>query len=230
MADLTHLGRVLVIAPHPDDEILGCGGTMARLASEGHEVHVAVATQGHPPAFSEESVEQVRREMKAAHEIVGVTKAHLLDLPAAALDRVPAMELNARLGQLIGAIEPDTIFLPFVGDIHTDHQLIFLASMVAARPRHDQAPSRIYCYETLSETNWYAPPITPAFVPNLFVDISDTLEAKLDAFAAFASQVRAFPEERSIEAIEALARVRGATVHLRAAEGFVLVREIARKA
>ncbi|KRA83614.1 PIG-L deacetylase family protein [Altererythrobacter sp. Root672] len=230
MGELKHLGRVLVIAPHPDDEILGCGGTMARLAAEGHDVHVAIATQGYPPAFSEESVAQVRREMTNAHEIVRVTKTHVLDLPAAALDQVPASELNARLGRLVEEVEPDTLFLPFVGDIHGDHQLIFLASMVAARPRHDKAPSRIFCYETLSETNWYAAPITPAFVPNVFVDIADTLQVKLDAFAAFESQVRRFPEERSIEAIEALARVRGAAVHLRAAEGFMLIREIARKA
>ncbi|MBO9517198.1 MAG: PIG-L family deacetylase [Porphyrobacter sp.] len=229
MSQLKHLGRVLVIAPHPDDEILGCGGTIARLAAEGHEVHVAIATQGCPPAFSEESVEQVRREMKRAHEIVRVTRTHVLDLPAAALDQVPASELNAKIGRLVDEVEPDTLFLPFIGDIHGDHQLIFLASMVAARPRHDKAPSRIFCYETLSETNWYAPPTTPAFVPNVFFDITDTLDAKLDAFAAFESQVRSFPEERSIEAINALAQFRGATVHVRAAEAFMLIREIARK-
>ncbi|MBT2134058.1 PIG-L family deacetylase [Croceibacterium sp. LX-88] len=229
MSDLKHFGRVLVIAPHPDDEILGCGGTIARLSAEGQEVHVAVTTQGYPPAFSEESVAQVRREMTSAHEIVRVSQTHVLDLPAAALDQVPASQLNAKLEQLVKDVAPDTLFLPFVGDIHGDHQLIFLASMVAARPRHDKAPSRIFCYETLSETNWYAAPVTPAFVPNVFIDISDTLETKVRAFAAFASQVRPFPDERSIEAIESLARIRGAAVHLRAAEAFVLVREIARK-
>lgn len=225
---LAEFGRVLVIAPHPDDEILGCGGTLARLASEGHEVHVAVATRGSPPAFSEESVARVAAEMKSAHAQIGIAKTHQLDFPAAALDTVPASELNAAIGQLVAEVRPDTLLLPFVGDIHGDHQLAFLAAMVAARPRNDWAPHRICCYETLSETNWYAPPVTPAFVPNFYVDISGHLETKLRAFQTFESQVRPFPEERSVEAIEALARFRGSTVYLKAAEAFMLVREIVR--
>jgi len=225
---LNHLGRVLVVAPHPDDEILGCGGTMARLADEGHEVHVAVATRGRPPAYSEEGVAAVRAEMQVAHAVVGVAQTHLLDFPAAGLDTVPAGELNAALGELVERIRPDTLFLPFVGDIHGDHQSVFLAAMVAARPRHDQAPAQVFCYETLSETNWYAAPITPAFLPDTYVGIGATLHRKLEAFRAFSSQVRPFPEERSIEAIEALARLRGATVHLSAAEAFINVRQILR--
>ncbi|MBY6128409.1 PIG-L family deacetylase [Qipengyuania aquimaris] len=228
MNDLASLGRVLVVAPHPDDEVLGCGGTMARLAAEGISVHVLVATQGKPPAFDPEGVAQVRAEMLEAHKLLEVVETHEVDLPAAALDTVPAAQVNAEIGRIIEDISPDTLFLPHIGDIHGDHAIVFQASMVAARPRHNRAPARILCYETLSETNWYAPPMTPAFMPNVFIDVSETLDRKLDAFRCFQSQVRPFPEERSIEALEALARSRGATVHVKAAEAFMNVRQIIR--
>ena len=228
MKDLSHFGRTLVIAPHPDDEILGCGGTMARLMDEGSEVVVAIVTTGQPPAFTPDHTALVEREVRQAHEIIGVRDCRFMGLPAAALDTVPGAALNAKFQELIVDVRPDTLLLPFVGDIHVDHQLSFLAAMVAARPRHNEAPSLIMCYETLSETNWYAAPTTPAFVSNAFIDISATVERKLQAFGAITSQLRAFPEERSLEALGALATLRGATVHLHAAEAFTIVRQIYR--
>ena len=221
-------GRVLAIAPHPDDEILGCGGTLARLVEEGGDVTIAIATTGKQPAFPANQVEQVQEEMRRAHSIIGITDTRLLDLPAAALDTIPASECSALFAELVDEVRPDTLLLPFVGDIHLDHQLTFLASMVAARPRHDNAPSQILCYETVSETNWYAAPTTPAFVPDVFIDISDTIDRKVDAFHAFKSQVRSFPDERSPETLRALATVRGSAVHLRAAEAFMHIRSIHR--
>lgn len=220
------MGKTLVIAPHPDDEILGCGGTLARLAADGCPTAVAIVTTGRPPQFSEGLVSRLSVETKAAHDLIGVGDTRYLDLPAAALDTVPAAQLNAVLGNLVQDFAPDTVFIPFVGDVHVDHQLTFLAAMVASRPRHLRAPRRIYAYETLSETNWYAPGITPAFIPNVFVDISQTLEKKLDAFRCFKSQIRDFPDERSIEAIRALAVMRGASMYRGAAEAFMLVRQI----
>ncbi|MFL0357234.1 PIG-L deacetylase family protein [Erythrobacter sp. GH1-10] len=225
---IENFGRTLVIAPHPDDEVLGCGGTIARLVAQGDEVQVLVATEGKPPQFPQDGVERVREEMRIAHATLGVTQTHQLDLPAAALDTVPASKVNAAIAERIDSIRPETLLLPFFGDIHSDHQIVFTAAMVAARPRSAQAPRQILCYETLSETNWYAPPMTPAFTPNVFVDISDTLSKKIEAFKKFESQVRPFPEERSVEAIEALARLRGSTVFLKAAEAFATVRQIVR--
>lgn len=224
---LDQIQKALVIAPHPDDEVLGAGGTIARLARQGCDVQVCILTRGHASRFPEAMTNHVREESAMAHRTLGVSRTHFCDLPAAELDQVPHAELNERMGEIIGEMQPDALFLPFVGDIHLDHQLAFLSAMVAARPRHDHAPSLILAYETLSETNWLAPGVTPAFIPNFFVDISDTLETKLAAFAAYASQVRAFPDERSLEALRALAIVRGATVFRRAAEAFMLVRQIA---
>ena len=223
---LAHLGKTLIVAPHPDDEVLGCGGTIARLADSGQEVHVAVVTRGYEPAFPEAMVEQVRAELVEAHKILGVAQCHFLDLPAAALDTLPGSQLNAAIGGLVRDIAPETLFLPFLGDIHVDHQLVFIAGLVAARPRGPEAPRRVYAYETLSETNWAAPGLTETFAPNVYFDISDTIERKLRAFARFESQVKPFPDERSLKTIEALATVRGSTVYLPAAEAFMLLREI----
>jgi LmbE family N-acetylglucosaminyl deacetylase len=219
------IDRALVIAPHPDDEVLGCGGTMARLAANGADVHVGIVTRA-TARFGPGAAETGVREARNAHQQLGVTRTHFLNLPAAELDTLPHARLNEAIGTLVAAVAPDTLFIPFVGDIHLDHQLAFLSSMVAARPRGAAPPRRVYAYETLSETNWYAPGITPAFTPNVHVDISATLERKLDALACYASQVKAFPDERSIEAVRALATLRGAAVNRRAAEAFLLLRQI----
>lgn len=225
-AMLERIGRALVLAPHHDDEILGCGGVMARLAEMGAEVHVAIVTSGQPPRFSIESIRQVRAEAEAAHAALGISATHYLDLPAAELDSVPHAALNAAIGDLVARLDPDTLFIPFVGDVHLDHQLVFASAMVAARPRPGHYPARILAYETLSETNWNAPMLTPAFVPNIFVDISDQLDRKLQAFGLYASQLQPPPHERSLAALKALATLRGATAHRSAAEAFVLIREV----
>lgn len=226
MSAVARFGRTLVLAPHPDDEVLGCGGTIARIADAGGEVHVGVVTRGEPPQFSETQVAQVRAEAERAHARLGVARAHFLDLPAARLDRLPRAELNAVIEGLVSEVRPETLFVPFVGDLHFDHRLVFDAAMVASRPRGQGGPMRVLAYETMSETNWSAPHLGPPFAPNVFIDISDQLEAKLEAFACFASQCRPFPDERSTEALNALARLRGATVHCRAAEAYFLVREL----
>ncbi len=220
-------GPALIIAPHPDDEILGAGGTMARLADAGREVHVAILTEGRPPLFSPEQTRAVQAEAAAAHVRLGVAHTHWLGYPAAELSEVPHRELNSGIGKLVAAVAPDTLFVPHPGDIHLDHQLAFLSSLVASRPYEDTYPKSILAYETLSETNWNAPYLTPAFTPNVFIDITDTLESKLAAFALYASQVKPPPHERSMDALRALATLRGATVHRPAAEAFVLVRGVA---
>ena len=227
LTDLAAAGPVLIIAPHPDDEVLGVGGTMARLADEGAPVHVAVLTAGRPPRFDARQVGTVRAEAAEAHRTLGVTETHWLDLPAAALDTVSHAEANDSLGALVRRIDPATIFLPHPGDIHLDHQLAFLSGMVASRPHQARFPTAILAYETLSETNWNAPYLTPAFLPNCFVDITASIDRKLAAFGQFASQHRPAPHERSVETIRALATLRGATVHRPAAEAFVAIRLLA---
>ncbi|WBU52624.1 PIG-L deacetylase family protein [Paracoccus sp. SCSIO 75233] len=224
--DLCHEEPVLVIAPHPDDEVLGVGGTIARLADAGVRVHVAIVTTGKTPRFPAAQVAKVRAEASAAHEVLGVADTHYLDCPAAELDGYAHTDLNEAIFSVVQSINPRTIFAPHPGDIHLDHQLSFLSVLVASRPHQHHYPRRIFAYETLSETNWNAPYLTPAFVPQVFVDISQTLQRKLDAFAKFTSQQKDAPHERSVDALTALATLRGATVHRHAAEAFVAVRMV----
>ena len=226
MLDFQAMREVAVIAPHPDDEVLGCGGTIARLAAAGSRVHVITVTRGQPPHFDQDAVDEVTAQAAAAHRRLGVHQSHFLDLPAARLDTVGQAEVNAQVGALLDQVAPDLLFLPFYGDIHHDHRIAFTAAMVWARPRHSRTPASIWAYETLSETNWFAPPATPSFIPTAFVDISDTIEAKLAAFACYGSQLKNFPDERSPEAMLALAQTRGATVYRPAAEAFALIRAI----
>lgn len=219
--------RLLVIAPHPDDEVLGVGGTMARFGQEGHDVVVAIVTQGDPSLFDPASVEQVRQEALEAHQRLGVRDTIFLEgFPAALLDTIPHARLNEAMGKLLDDVKPDILFVPFNGDLHRDHRLVFESALVAARPHPTQPLQAIYAYETLSETNWNAAPLTPGFLPNTYFDISSVLELKLEAMRSYQSQLKPFPHERSLEAIRALARLRGATVGFEAAEAFVLIRSV----
>jgi LmbE family N-acetylglucosaminyl deacetylase len=217
---------VLVVAPHADDEVLGAGGTIPRFAAEGAEVTVAVLTGGFPPDFPAGEEDLIRQEAIRAHEILGIKETVYLDFPAAALDTVPHRELNAGLSSVYKRVNPTYVFVPFLGDVHRDHQAAFQSAMVMCRPIGGHVPRAVLAYETISETNWNTSPITPGFLPNTYVDISDYLERKLDAFRAYASQVRPFPHERSIETMRAMAIMRGTTVHLPAAEAFISLRII----
>lgn len=216
--------RVLVVAPHADDEVLGVGGTIARFAAQGDEVHVLVASRGYPPAFSVELERQTMEEALAAHRLLGVADTTFLDFPAAALDTVEHRDMNARLGEVVDRVAPQVVFVPFSGDIHLDHQHVFLSTLVALRPNGRLCPRAIYAYETLSETNWSVPYLMPNFVPNVFIDIGAHLETKIAAMQTFATQIKQFPHARSVEALRALAALRGSTVGCAAAESFVLIR------
>lgn len=221
------MSRVLVIAPHPDDEVLGVGGTMARFAYEGYDVFVAIVTHGDPSMFDPDFVERGRQEALEAHRLLGVRDTIFLEgFPAALLDTIAHSRLNEALQKLLDALKPQILFIPFYGDIHLDHRLVFESALVAARPNSRQQIEAIYAYETLSETNWNAPPLTPGFLPNTYFDISAFLEVKLKAMSVYQTQLKSFPHERSLEAIQALAKLRGATVGLPAAEAFVLIRAV----
>lgn len=218
-------GRALVVAPHPDDEVLGVGGTIARMVAAGTDVWVVIMTMALAPRFGDDVLSTGRREARAAHEALGVSQTRFLPFPAAGLDTAAHADVNDALLEVFREARPSSVFVPFNGDLHRDHQESFVSALVCSRPSVD-GPRSIYAYETLSETNWNAPYVTPAFLPNVFVDISDHLGAKLEAMSLYRSQLRSFPSERSIEALQALATLRGATVGFAAAEAFVLLRDM----
>jgi len=220
--------NVLVMATHPDDEVLGCGGVMARHADQGDGIHVLVVTRGVPEIFPPSEIEQTRGELRRAHELLGVASCRFLDLPAPKLDMVPQCELAQAISGAVRELQPRTVYLPHHGDLHIDHRAVYLASLVAVRPVNACPVRRVLCYETLSETDWAPPRPDQTFVPTVFVDISEHLTRKLEALACYQSQLRPFPNPRSPDAVEALARLRGSTVGVAAAEAFVLVRQIDR--
>jgi LmbE family N-acetylglucosaminyl deacetylase len=218
--------KVLVVSPHPDDEVLGAGGSIARLASEGNEVTVAIATKGWEPLFSDSQVEQVRAEARVANEILGVKTLRFMDMPVTKLNELPKHELNGKFEQLMSEEEPEMVFLPFGGDLQEDHGQVFRACMVALRPAASgKYVRRILCYETVSETHWCSGNIEARFEPHLWMDISEHLPAKLEAMRSYKSQLQQEPDARSLEAVTSLAKWRGSMVGMSAAECFVVVRE-----
>ncbi|MCI9422056.1 PIG-L family deacetylase [Lachnospiraceae bacterium WCA-9-b2] len=218
--------NVLVIAPHPDDEILGTGGTIAKRAAQGHDVYVCIVTKGCEPLFHEKYVEKGRSECRKADEYLGVKETIFLDFPAVMLEEVPRYELNDGILGVIQRIKPEEVYVPHRGDMQIDHKIVVDAAMVALRPKYSHKVKRIYAYETLSETGWDIPNVMNEFIPTVYEDISDTINKKIEAMNIFQSQLASFPNARSIGAIEALARFRGSTVTLEAAEAFGIVREI----
>ncbi len=218
--------NILVIAPHPDDEILGCGGTIAKHAAFGDDVFVAVVTKGTSPMFPAELIEQGRAECRKADSFLGVKETIFLDFPAARMEEVPRHELNETLIKLIQKIRPEVVYLPHRGDMQLDHKMTVDAAMVALRPKYEHLVSKIYAYETVSETGWDIPNTVNEFIPNVYNDISGFLETKLKALSYFQSQIAVYPNARSIKAVEALAIYRGTTVGVNAAESFNLIREI----
>jgi len=218
--------KVMVIAAHVDDEVLGCGGVMARHVDHGDEVHVAIVTRPDPQLFSQELAQTLRRELPAAMEVLGVRHTENLEFLAPHLDHTPQQELSDSIGQAIRRADPHTLYIPHRGDCHADHRAIFHAALVAARPIRGCSVRRVLCYETLSETEWSPPFAESAFCPTYFVDVGPYLSKKLEAMARYASQVQDPPHPRSLQALEDLARLRGSAVGLEAAEAFVVVRDI----
>lgn len=214
--------RIVVIAPHNDDEILGVGGTMAKLAKQGHEVVVCEVTAGD---LKDEMVQLQKKEAIKSHDLLGIYKTVFMDLPVVGLKEMSTKELNSAFFKTIKELNPDIVFLPHKGDMHIDHRMVVEAAMVALRPVSCPSLKAIYAYETLSETDWNTPSIDNAFIPTVFVDITNEIELKLDAMKCHESQLCDYPHPRSIEALEALAKHRGCTVCCRYAEAFMSIRE-----
>ncbi|MHA1797329.1 MAG: PIG-L deacetylase family protein [Candidatus Helarchaeota archaeon] len=216
--------NILVIAPHPDDEVLGCGGTIALHSKKGDQIYLVIVTKGYTPDWSEEQINYRPTEVKKATKILGIKETFFLDYPTVKLDTFPQKELNDKLFEIISKRLPDTVYIPHAGDLNKDHRLIHEAALVATRPLSHKV-KRILSYETLSETEW-GRSIKP-FIPNVYVDISKTFEIKIDAFKAYEkSELKQPPHPRSIEIIEALAKKRGSEITVKYAEAFHLIREI----
>jgi len=215
--------KILIIAPHPDDEVLGCGGTIAKYAKNGSEVYLCVVTKGYTPDWSEEFLKNRPKEIEKANKILGIKKTYFLDYPTVKLDTIPQKELNEAISKVVNEVKPDILYIPHKGDLNKDHRLVFESSLVATRPANHKV-KKILSYETLSETEWGQP--IEVFIPNVYVDISETLGKKIEAMKAYGSELKQYPHPRSLEIIETLAKKRGSEVGVKFAEAFILIKEI----
>jgi len=215
---------ICIIAPHPDDEVLGLGGTIRRMSLSGIKVHLLVISGHLPPLYSIEIFKKTQIECNMSAKILGISSIKFLEIPATNISQKPVAELNAKINDFLDKAKPTTVFIPFP-DRHIDHKLIFEASMVCTRPVGQHYPKLVLSYETLSETDWNAPYIEPFFIPEMYIDITDTFESKLEAMRSYKSQLQNAPS-RSLEAIEALARYRGSQNGFKYAEGFKVIRHL----
>lgn len=225
--------NVLVIAAHPDDEILGCGGTIAKHCDDGDEVHVVIMAEGITSRDLDrnrerhaESLSVLARAAQEANAILGVASLVLCDFPDNRLDACDRLELIKVVEGHLDRVRPEFVLTHHAGDLNIDHRRVHEAVVTACRPYPGQVVKSLAFFEVPSSTEWQVPGSAPAFAPNWFVNVTSTLERKREALQAYQQEMRAWPHSRSLEAVEHLARWRGASVGCSAAEAFMLGRRL----
>ena len=219
--------KMLVIAPHPDDELLGCGGTLLRRKSEGAILGWVIMTKiSEDTGWSKNSVQERENEIEEVRKGLGVQPGHLFQLgfPTTKLDTFPMGELIAKVSEVFQTFQPEEVFIPHQGDVHSDHRITFEAVSACTKWFRYPSVKRVLSYETLSETE-FSLDSTKTFHPNVFVDISDYFGQKLELLRIYASELGEFPFPRSETAIQALAQFRGSSSGFENAEGFELLLE-----
>ena len=220
--------KILVVAAHPDDETLGAGGTVARYAKAGSDVWVCIVCDGVTKRHSEVALQ--RRCAEEACEVLGAAKVVFCDLPDQRLDGLPLVDVITPIEACVRELQPDVVLTHFKEDVNQDHRVVFDATMVATRPSPTQSVRTVMCYETASSTEWAAPFQGGVFAPNVFIDISTTLDTKVDAMSRYAnthvSEVKEYPHPRSLQAVKIYAQRQGVVVGTEAAESFMLIRGV----
>jgi len=224
--------KILVLAAHPDDEVLGCGGTMARRVREGHEVEIAILGEGITSRHASRD-QADPAQLGALHsdshrvaEMLGASRLHMFGLPDNRFDTVAMLDVVKVIETLIDEVRPEVVYTQHGGDLNVDHQVLYRATLTATRPMEGTVVKRVYSYEVASSTEWAFHRFSPPFHPNTFVDIAETLEVKVAAMEAYESEARPFPHPRSPESLRAIAHRWGSASGLRAAEAFQLVRAV----
>lgn len=224
--------KILVVAAHPDDEILGCGGTMALYSRRGDEVYALILGEGVTSRDEErdrehrgKEIADLKRQVKAANKIIGTKKTFLFDFPDNRFDSVSLLDIVKVVENVKKEVMPDTVYTHHKGDLNIDHRITFNAVLTAFRPLKGERAKEIYSFEVPSSTEWSSSRDN-YFIPNHFVDIKATLKKKINAMKAYKSEIREFPHPRSEAAIEALARIRGTSVGLDCAEAFEVIRQV----
>ena len=225
--------KYLIIAAHPDDEVLGCGGSMAKWSRDGSEVYVLIMAEGvtsrdksRDRVAHQNELSHLAQSAKKAGEILDVQSVELLDYPDNRMDSVDLLDVVKTIEEYVEKLKPDVLVTHHAGDLNIDHQIIHQAVMASCRSQPGHPVKRILSFEVPSATEWQSPTVGSSFVPNWFEDISDTLELKIKALETYETEMRDWPHARSTKAVDHLARWRGASVGTEAAEAFMLIREI----
>ncbi len=213
--------NALVIAAHPDDELLGCGGTLKRLINLGYQVITVIVAKGR-----KEEEQHMEQSILEANQSLGVENVIFLKYPNLLLESYPLYVLNKEIEALLETYEPTVIFTHHYGDVNRDHQIVFQSVLTAARPLPGKDPIEILCFETVSSSEWSEQTNDKTFKPNYYVNITDTIGDKLTALQSYDVEMRPFPHPRSYEGIEYLAKLRGMTVGVEYAEAFEMVRRV----
>lgn len=223
--------KVLVIAAHPDDEVLGIGGTVAKLSAEGVECHLLIVTDGSSSQYRDsdhlhEIIEAKKLETKGCADTLGFKSIHYGGLPDMKLDKTPHIAINQVIEKVIDEVQPDTVFTHFWGDVNRDHQEVYKSTLVVARPVIGQVVRELYCYRVPSSTEWTPNKADTMFMPNYFVNIEKYAEQKYKAFACYTTELRDYPHPRSIQYLRETDKAAGLRVGISAAEEFVLLRKL----
>lgn len=224
--------NVLVVAAHPDDEVLGCGGTIARLAAEGATVSIFILAEGltsradFDPVRDAAALKVHHERARRAGALLGAKEVTLGGFPDQKLDTVPLLDVTQAIEREIARVRPETVFTQHGGDLNMDHAITFRATMTATRPVAGCPVKRLYAYEVGSSTEWAFQQFEPAFRPQVFFDITATLERKIAAMQIYESEARAFPHPRSPEALRAAAQRWGSVVGVGVAEAFSTIHEL----
>lgn len=222
--------KILVVAAHPDDEVLGCGGTIAKEVSLGNEVSVLILGDGETSRNQEgnveEKLEQKENSAQKACDILGVKDLFLEKLPDNKFDFIPLLDIVKIVEKYVEIVKPDIIFTHHDGDLNVDHQLTFKAVLTASRPQPNCQVKNIFSFEVLSSTEWQAKESHLMFCPNYYNNVTDFFNKKLEALAAYEQELREYPHPRSKEGVEILAKYRGIETGFNFAEAFKIIRKL----
>lgn len=224
--------KILIIAAHPDDEVLGCGGTIAKLVNNGYEAYTLILGEGKTSRYTDSKtdfsseINELNSEIRKANSIINIKEVFVHNFPDNSFDSVPLLEIVKTIEELIEQLKPEIIFTHHVGDMNIDHQITHKAVLTATRPMQNQTVKEVYAFEIPSSTEWNGYSRETAFVPNVFVDISETIDLKIKAIDEYKSELREYPHPRSLTHIKELTKVNGTKVGLGYSENFILIRKV----
>lgn len=218
--------NVVVVAAHPDDEILGAGATLARHSRAGDDVHAVVLAEGASSRYDEGMVDELQAGGLAAAQHIGLSSVRFEAFPDQRLDQIPLIDLTQHLEDLLFELKPGVIYTHFAGDVNADHGVVAQAVWTACRPYRLPSVRLIAAFETPSSTEWSSPIRGSDFRPNMFVDVTSTIDDKLSAMACYPSELRDYPHPRSLRALRERAAHWGSVVGAAAAEPFVILRDL----